>query len=129
MNTNRRNFTKTAAALLAGALVLPAIGLPATKPSATFVVEDPETGWAWMVWGGDVDVALKFGNTGPCPLWGDDWKINPETQCVEFLSIFPFPSSGMDFQFAKLGDSIMRAPNGVFFRLPQPTNFTKWRIA
>lgn len=128
MNT-RRNFIKSAALLAAGApfiagAVTPAAEIERARITGTGVIVEDETGWAMFEWNGDVDLALEFGNTGPLPLWGDDWKINPENQTIEFFSIIGrfCPS----IEIAHLGDTIMRAPNGVFFKIPKKV--LKWRF-
>lgn len=132
MNT-RRNFIKSAALLAAGApfiagAVTPAAEIERARITGTGVIVEDETGWAMLEWNGDVDLALEFGNTGPLPLWGDDWKVNPVNQTVEFISFLPEYPHSAGIQIARIGDTIMRAPNGVFFSIPK-MKVLKWRFS
>jgi hypothetical protein len=109
MNTTRRGFLCSTAALAALATVNPASVLTAAPPAAP--AERTIDGWAWHVWQGDIDAVLNFGNSGQNPLWGDDFKVNPDQMTVEFLSFQP---DGVYRAIAKPGDVIARDPNGVF---------------
>jgi len=58
--------------------------------------------------GNNVDEVLKFGDTGPQPLWGDDFKIHRANQQVEILTL-----EGV--MKANVGDWIIRDVEGEFY--------------
>lgn len=62
-----------------------------------------------LKWAGDnIDAVLNFGNTGPNPRWGDDFKVNTEANTVEILTLEGTMS-------ARPGDWIIRGVNGEFY--------------
>jgi hypothetical protein len=58
--------------------------------------------------GNNVDEILDFGDTGPQPLWGDDFQISDDTKQVEILTL-----EGK--MFGDVGDWIIRGVKGEFY--------------
>lgn len=122
---NRRNFIKgTAAALAVAPLAI------AAKPEFSRGSFD---GWEWMEWTGEnVKEILDFGDSGPCPLWGDDFKVVNKDFFVGYPDTVHFTCfhkvEGYKWVFNTIteiaypGDFIIRSPEGYFHRLPKPVN-------
>jgi len=62
-----------------------------------------------LLWTGEnVSDILVFGNSGPGPLWGDDFKINNQTGLLEIFTL-------EGTMKASPGDWIIRGIHGEFY--------------